>query len=172
MKKLTPFQKKLARWYMAHKVVYGLLLNGGPFVLIIITLVAIPAGLIVWAYPKEGGAIIQIIAFGILCCVTTPFFLLGAWLYRKYIFLVYLWMLPECAVKEARDLIEKYPDLADLLENRMNMAVAEDDGMELALYLNKIRAWDSMKNELAAIQKNEKEIAAKIAALEKELGMK
>jgi len=173
MQKLTPFQKKVARWYLAHPKIRKAALEYGAELSMLVDLI-VPGAIIFW-FKMSWGAINSTIIALVMSGVATFAFMISVVLtgyaYRKYVLMANPDVLPECAIGDARKIIENYPKFAGLLENRINVAIAEDDGTELVLYLGEIKTWGNMKDEFVVIQKNEKEIATEIAALEKELGL-
>src|SRR3989339_1148917 len=172
MKKLTPFQRKVARWYLAHPKIHKAALEYGAGLAILVDLI-IPGVIIFWFKMRWDVINSTIIALAMSGAATFAFMIsisLTGYVYRKYVHVVDLDLLPECAIEDARKIIEKYPKFADLLKNLSTIANKEDDGTYLREHLDKIGKWIDLKAKLADASQTKNAIEIQIAALEKALG--
>lgn len=173
MKKLTPFQKKLARWYLAHPKIHEAASEYGVELSILVDLI-VPAAIILWFKMSWGVINSTIIALAMAGAATSTFVIsiaLTGYVYRKYVRMVNLGVLPECAIEDARKISEKYPEFTYQLEKRIRSSINQDDGTELREYLSRVIEREDLRSKLAETLQVKKNINDQITALEKELGL-
>lgn len=168
MKPLTPFQKKVARWcnksnyrkdiFVACSCVFGavimMVLSLGPFFIWGKRL-----GEILFETKKLDGLFIMLS------------FVVGAAVGVILANLSETERLPEVICEKAREYVEEFPQLANHLNSLIQKATAEDDGSELQGFLKKLEELETLKGHQRSYQDSVHGLNAKIAALEKELGM-
>ena len=168
MKKLTPFQKKVARWYVRLPKIMGDIIFSSFIPLMILACVFGLLGLADW----KGQRVNMLITSGSLLVfsIVLPYLVLAAAQWR--------WQLPEICQKDAEALVKEHPEFSDILGPLIQESVVSDDRRKLAEKLDEINNFLSLKEKLVSkreylkeLQKEILEIEKKIAALEKELGL-
>jgi len=163
MKKLNPFQKKLARWCN----------NLSGFVLKVIVLSALAAtvcGLWILLHLEFGGTSSTRLKIVFGC-----FFLLYYLVVCFHVFsseFTWRWYLPEIQAQEAKEVIKICPEYAKRIGELIQESYTQDDGCELKEALKKFKVLASKEQYLVQMPDKIEKLKTEIAALEKELGMK
>ncbi len=170
MKKLTPFQKKMVRWFeslpnIVHVTILPsaiLVVAGSGACLLMYCLIPVP---------EMGNRLILLIG----ACLLS----LGLIIFVLYIDAAqWRWQSPERYRKDAQELLEEHSEFSGILNPLISESTASDDESGLAEKLGEINNFLSLKEKL--ISKKERitnleeeilEIEEKISALEKELGL-
>lgn len=167
MKPLTPFQKKVARWYDWLPKIVGDII----FLSFVLTMILFCIFLIIsvgFGKVRVGMLIVSCLLF--LYTFAVPIMIWNAAQWK--------WRLPETYRKVAQELLKDHPEFAGILDHLIQDSIMSDDGGRLAEKLEEINNFLSLKEQLASKKKKitewEQEISEsekKIAALGKELGM-
>lgn len=156
MKKLTPFRKKVARWFNKHNKIHN-------FVCGVAAMMLFSPLALLFVYQKElersSPSNLADVKF-----LFATFFIMGTFFLVLECLTELPEKLPEANIEPAKKAAEKYPQIADLINQFTEEAIREDDGVKIRRYLKKLR-------ELECLKSPDSDTAKKIAALEKELGM-
>jgi len=156
MKKITPFQKKVARWAGGHRFVRQV--ENIAFVTLITSMVMVSTATsnIIWLSVSLTicGAIL---ASSALCKIDSI---------KSY------WnQLPETQAAGAKEFLEANLKYSKRIEELIQEAFAQDDGGELREALEKFKILAGKEKSLADLPNQAEKLKTEIVALEKELGL-
>jgi hypothetical protein len=167
MEKLTPFQKKAARWYDRLPKIVGDIIFFS-FILSMILCIIFSIISVGFGKVRVGMLIVSCLLF--LYTFAVPIMIINMAQWR--------WILPETYQKDAQELLENNPEFSDILNSLVQDSIVSDDGIRLAEKLEEVNKLISLKKQLISIRGNLRNLENKISetkteitALEKELGM-
>ncbi|MDD3487688.1 MAG: hypothetical protein PHF35_04955 [Candidatus Moranbacteria bacterium] len=169
MKKLNPFQKKLARWCeRLPSSVFNIIVLWFTVLSMIMGVISSLCYLLIPGMAHMGLMIAAFLLFSYTFIVPILGFNAAQW----------RWRLPEICRKEAQKLMEKHSELSDILNPLIQESISKDDETGLMEKLRIINKLLLLKEKIISGRDNLIEISQKIAetekqisALEKELGL-
>jgi len=162
MKKLTPFQKKVARWC---NDLSGFVLEA----IVLSALAAAVCGLWMLTYLEFDGTSSSRLKVFSGCFLLLYYLVVCFHVFSSQF--TWRWYLPEVQGQEAKEFTEANPKYAERIGVLTQEAFAQDDGGELKEALEKFKILVSKEKSLADLPNRAEELKTEIAALEKELGM-
>ncbi|OGI26666.1 MAG: hypothetical protein A2359_03240 [Candidatus Moranbacteria bacterium RIFOXYB1_FULL_43_19] len=154
MKKLTPFQKKVARWVGGRRWPGNLVF--------VVVLVAIFFMMRFEIEKKEiWQAVVSVACFLIAAYATI---ILDVAEFRRQ-------FIPEIQAEKAEVIAKENPKYAERINELIQEALAQDDGGELQVALEKLKIMVGKGKCLADLPNQAEKLKTEIAALEKELGL-